>query len=254
MSQVMDRIRLAALRAAKGPLADARERPLFDRVPAGSPFPAEAGPEEWLARFKAELEALTARVYGPFDEEAVAAQVAEIVLAKKSPTPNPQPPTPIKVLSWSEAEIGVPGLARQLREEGIEMVVGGVPNDDGHQKALEEMAGLEVGITGAIAALAETGSLVVASGPGRARIASLLPPVHIAVVGLQRLYPTMHEWLSVGGAELARRTANLVVITGSSRTSDIELQLTLGMHGPKELHVVLYGDKPKAPTIYGEGP
>lgn len=96
---------------------------------------------------------------------------------------------------------------------------------------------------GAVAGLADTGSIVVASGPGRSRLASLLPAIRVAVLPLSRLYPTMQDWLAGGGVELARRTANLVVITGSSRTSDIEMQLTLGMHGPKEIHVVLFRDQ-----------
>ena len=64
--------------------------------------------------------------------------------------------------------------------------------------------------------------------------------MHIAVLPVSRIYPTMQDWIADGGVDLARETANLVVITGSSRTSDIELQLTMGMHGPKELHIVLY--------------
>jgi len=146
------------------------------------------------------------------------------------------------VLSWDEAEIGCPGLGEWLRRAGIEMVPGLVPNDEGHHRALQGLAALGVGLSGAVAGLADTGSIVVASGPGRSRVASLLPPVHVAVLPVSRLYPTLQDWIADGGPELARRTANLVIITGPSRTSDIEMQLTLGMHGPKELHVVLYGD------------
>ena len=65
MSEVMDRIRQAAAKAAAGPLADARERAQFERVAAQSPFPPVAGREEYVERFRAELEALTAKVYGP---------------------------------------------------------------------------------------------------------------------------------------------------------------------------------------------
>lgn len=67
--------------------------------------------------------------------------------------------------------------------------------------------------------------------------------VHVAVLDVGRVVPAMHDWLVSEGAEMARDTANLVVVTGSSRTSDIELQLTLGMHGPKEIHVTLYQGK-----------
>ncbi len=230
MSGVMDRIREAAAKASSGALAGDRERPSFPRVAAQSPFPPDATRETFLARFREELETLAGRVYGPFDAEGVARQVIELVRGAS------------EVLSWDEAEIGCPGLGDALRQVGIEMVQGEVPNDEDHQKALERLAVLGVGLSGVVAALADTGSLVVASGAGRSRVASLLPPVHVAVLRLSRLYPTLQDWLADGGPELARRTSNLVIVTGPSRTSDIEMQLTLGMHGPKELHVVLYGD------------
>jgi hypothetical protein len=263
MSSVLDRIRQAAAKAASGSLADARERPRFERVAAQSPFPPDATPEDYLARFRTELEALTGKVYGPFDAEEVAAQLVPIIEAaagrsaqprrpehtkdggSDSPLPlgegqgegSPQPP--IRVLSWDPAEIGCPGLEERLREAAIDLVQGEVPNDENHQRVLEEYAELTVGLSGALAGLADTGSIVVASGPGRPRIASLLSLVHIAILPVDSLYPTMHDWLTGGGSAVVGREANVSVITGSSRTSDIELQLTLGMHGPKEIHVVL---------------
>jgi L-lactate dehydrogenase complex protein LldG len=232
MSSMMDRIRQAAAEAAAGPLAGDCERPRFERVAAQSPFPPDSGLEDYVRRFRAELEALSSRVYGPLDAEGVAETVARLIGERGSP----------RVLAWSEAEIGCPPLRDRLERASVGMVSGDVPNTADHQAVLEQLAEVEVGLTGAVAGLADTGSIVVASGPGRARIASLLPPVHIAILRLSRMYPTLQDWLAAGGADLVKETANLVVITGGSRTSDIELQLTLGMHGPKELHVVLYRD------------
>ncbi len=257
MSSVMDRIREATAKASSGVLADARRRPSFARVAAQSPFPPEATREDFLARFREELETLAGKLYGPFDAEGVARQVIELVLAadgamgrrgdgaKGFPLPlgeGQREGSLVQLLSWDEAEIGCPGLGDRLRRAGIETVPGEVPNDENHQKTLERLASLGVGLSGVVAGLADTGSLVVASGPGRSRVASLLPPVHLAVLPVSRLYPTMQDWLADGGPDLARRSSNLVIVTGPSRTSDIEMQLTLGMHGPKELHVVLYRD------------
>lgn len=229
---VMDRIRKAAALAAAGPLAGDRERPRFERVAAQSPFQPEATLADYVERFKIELQALASSVYGPFDAAGTAEAVVGIIQQKRA----------FKVLAWDEGEIGCPPLGDALERASIQIVVGDVPNNREHQTVLEQLAQIEVGLTGAKAGLADTGSIIVASGPGRPRNASLLPPVHIAILRVSSLFPTMQDWLAAQGAALAPETANLVVITGGSRTSDIELQLTLGMHGPKELHVVLFDD------------
>ena len=105
---------------------------------------------------------------------------------------------------------------------------------------LQALDPVPVGLTGAFAALADTGSVVVISGPGRGRIASLLPPTHIAVVRAEQLFPSLGHFLAAnaGAADLG---SNMVVITGPSRTGDIEGTLVLGVHGPGDLHVVLIG-------------
>jgi L-lactate dehydrogenase complex protein LldG len=76
------------------------------------------------------------------------------------------------------------------------------------------------------------------SGPSRPRLASLLPPVHVALVSKRALYPTMAAFFSAH-PNIVREGSNLVFITGPSRTADIEQTLTLGVHGPRQVHVVL---------------
>ena len=80
MSDVMARIRQAAAKAAAGPLADALERPHFERVAAQSPFHPDTGREDYVERFKVELETLSAKVYGPYDAREAADQVARLIL------------------------------------------------------------------------------------------------------------------------------------------------------------------------------
>ena len=87
-------------------------------------------------------------------------------------------------------------------------------------------------------ARADTGRLVVQCGVGRARLASLLPPVHIAVLKNKPLFPSMAHFIHAH-PDAAKETSHLVFITGPRRTADIEQSLTLGVHGPKELHVIL---------------
>ncbi|MDQ7030580.1 MAG: lactate utilization protein [Ardenticatenia bacterium] len=98
-------------------------------------------------------------------------------------------------------------------------------------------ASADVGVSGVEAALAETGTVVVRSGPGRSRLATLLPPVHVAFVPFKRLTVDLFTWL---GRRPDPMPANLVFISGPSKTADIEQTLAVGVHGPVRFIVVLY--------------
>ena len=96
----------------------------------------------------------------------------------------------------------------------------------------------QLGITGAEAAFAETGTIVVRSGPGQPRMASLVPLVHIAVLRRERIFPSASHWAADPSAQMSEGS-NVVFITGPSKTADIESIVTLGVHGPKHLHIAL---------------
>jgi L-lactate dehydrogenase complex protein LldF len=98
---------------------------------------------------------------------------------------------------------------------------------------------VRVGVTGALAGIAETGSLLLVSGAGQTLTASLLPEIHVAVLKMSRLVPTLADALR--RPEVRTAPAG-VIITGPSRTADIEMTLTIGVHGPGELHVFLVDD------------
>ena len=100
------------------------------------------------------------------------------------------------------------------------------------------MFDVDVGITTAQAAIAETGTLVLDSSRERHRLISLVPPVHIAIVAASRIYATLADVLALlqDGKELSPA---ITFITGPSRTADIELTLTIGVHGPQELYVII---------------
>jgi len=98
----------------------------------------------------------------------------------------------------------------------------------------------DVGITSADYVLADTGTLVMLSSPEEARMISLLPPSHIAVVQASRILTGLDELFSVL-PHPADVTSSMVMITGPSRTGDIEMTLVRGVHGPGEFTVVVVG-------------
>jgi L-lactate dehydrogenase complex protein LldG len=100
------------------------------------------------------------------------------------------------------------------------------------------LSDVQIGITQADYALADTGTLVVFSEAGEGRTLSLLPPVHIAVLEESRILAGLDE-LMEREPTFPERSSAMIFITGPSRTADIERTLTVGVHGPGELHVVV---------------
>jgi L-lactate dehydrogenase complex protein LldF len=95
---------------------------------------------------------------------------------------------------------------------------------------------VRVGITGALFAIAETGTLVIPSGNGQPLSASLLPEIHIAIIQSSQIVGSLEEALQ---NKEVRNASAVALITGPSRTADIEMTLTIGVHGSKELHVFI---------------
>jgi len=96
----------------------------------------------------------------------------------------------------------------------------------------------DVGVTGATLGVASTGSILIPMGPDAPRVASLLPSVHIALLEAERLVPGFEELFAELPHSAAER-AQTVLITGPSRTGDIELQLVRGVHGPVRVVVLV---------------
>jgi len=94
----------------------------------------------------------------------------------------------------------------------------------------------DLGVTGAQLAIAETGTLVLESETERHRRTSLVPPIHVCVLEAQNIRQTLGDILEILRSRLSR---TITFITGASRTSDIELTLAIGVHGPGKLHVIL---------------
>jgi L-lactate dehydrogenase complex protein LldG len=170
------------------------------------------GAEECLDRFVQELAALGVECHVEGSPEHVRERVGSLVAGKR-------------VLAWDGTRL--PYAVDSVLSEAAR---GGSPRD--------EQASADIGVTGCDGAIAETGSLVLLSGRGRSRAVSLLPAVHLAVVRRQDLYFSMGEFFAREAARIGS-VACCTFVTGPSRTADIELTLTLGVHGPGKVIVVV---------------
>lgn len=202
--EILGRVR-AALRSARIPGASAPPAPTFSLE--------SATPDERLDRFVTELRALSVTVHVEASEAAVRSRVRALIEGRR-------------VRAWSRA--------------ALPYKIGDDLTDDALAGAAERraIAAAEVGLTGVDAAIAETGSLVLVSSADHPRSASLVTPHHVAVVRRGDVVATMGVALAKLRAAIPAASA-LHVISGPSRTADIELQLTLGVHGPGALVVVV---------------
>jgi len=105
-----------------------------------------------------------------------------------------------------------------------------------HRDVAPADLGDDVGVSRALYGLADTGSVVLAASPEEPRARSLLPRVHITELEVERILPGLEELFAALGPELP---SALAIVTGPSRSADIEQSLTIGVHGPGEVHVVL---------------
>ena len=97
----------------------------------------------------------------------------------------------------------------------------------------------KLGITGCFCAVAETGSLVLASSPATPASTHLLPQTHIAIVPASRIVAALEDAYALLRAELGELPRALSTVSGPSRTGDIEQTIVLGAHGPYRVHVVI---------------
>jgi len=105
-----------------------------------------------------------------------------------------------------------------------------------HHEEVPQIEG--AGVSHAEYALADTGSVVLAAAPDEPRAASLLPDVHITLVSENVILAGLEELFAAVGDDLP---SSLAIVTGPSRSADIEQKLTVGVHGPGEVHVVIQG-------------
>jgi len=124
-----------------------------------------------------------------------------------------------------EADLFCPGLT-DLEKSAVA----------GRARLVSDYAKARATVEEVSAAIAETGSIVCASTGGKAVQASLLPEHHVAIVPRHRIFATLDDFFARFAAE---PPTNLTIITGPSRTADIELNLVIGVHGPERLDIIV---------------
>jgi L-lactate dehydrogenase complex protein LldG len=214
------------LRSIRQSLKTARHLPAAPQVGL-APSVDVAGKGELLDRFESELVAVGGVVLRE-EREHVAGRI--VALARERGAD--------RIFAWDEGQLPVPGLYAALGQAGLSFASFDLPRQEPERRrALAEAERLTLGLTGADAALAETGTLALRSGPGRPRLASLSVRTHIALFTPEQLLLSWAAWLAAPDAARrpARDASNLTLISGPSRTGDIEMTLTIGVHGPAEV-------------------
>lgn len=134
---------------------------------------------------------------------------------------------------WDSKYLKELKLKDSLKEKGLKLVTA---------KSKTRLATADIGITEADYAIADTGTLVLLTDKEKPRGVSLVPPIHLAIVRPENIVSNINELFVIlknrfGSTQDIKSC--MTFITGPSRTADIELNLTLGVHGPKELYVVI---------------
>ena len=144
-----------------------------------------------------------------------------------------------------EARIN-PALKRagvDIRDMTLKDEMSDAERDEQRSAHRQEVFQTDVGITGGDYVIAETGTLVVHPKKGVSRLTSLAPPVHIAVMKRGQVLPSLDELFLLEHVDIhsGDRHAAMNLISGPSRTGDIEATIVHGIHGPVETHIVLVG-------------
>ncbi len=238
---MLKRIRMALGRSAEGTPSAHATRPLCEPDLSGVMPPIAFG--ELLGRFEAELQKVSGSTYRVSKPAALEGVLRRILDSSQA--------TGI-VLSRNPllAKLGIGEKLRAWGKSVAEWPQVGATGEGIDRTAFRELAAASfsatVGITGVDFALAETGSLVLSSVTEGSQLASLAPPVHVALYRQSQLVASLEETLE--NLPVSRDQTrpspgrSVVFITGTSRTADIEQILVRGVHGPREVHAILVED------------
>jgi L-lactate dehydrogenase complex protein LldG len=188
-------------------------------APHPTPAPATIAPTERVARFAERLASVGGQVHLAEDERAASRQLAAIATACNA---------------RSIAVSDDPLVRRLVSAAGLDTL-----RFDGWSDR-ERLFEADVGVSGAQAGIAETGTLVLDSQAELHRLVSLVPPIHVAILRAASIVSDLGAALSA--LDHSGDCGAVTLITGPSRTADIELELVIGVHGPRELHAIVLED------------
>lgn len=174
-----------------------------------------------LARFQEEFTAAGGRLHVVADGTAAGEVVLNLVRSRSIG----------RVLVGRGEVLDALSLVEPLRAAGVEVMSTDNTGSGWFQA--------ELGVSAVDYLIAETGSVVLASRPEQPRSLSLLPPLHIAVAQRRQILPDLFDLFTLPAASGVDLPACLSIVSGPSKTGDIELRLVTGVHGPGEVHVVL---------------
>ena len=213
------RIRIfARLKSAAGPAA----------APAAQPEPlpqVEYSHQEKIEKLKTLMEAMRTEVHITTEQDWLGL-LEDIFRQRQIKDLLYGPRTPIGEAlqqKWQNAEDGLPEL---------------VPYDVEIEKIKERVFSVEAGITSTMGGIADTGALILWSSKEEPRLMSLVPPIHFAILRADKIYNSLLEVMQREDWT-ANMPTNAFLISGPSKTADIELVLAFGVHGPKELIVLI---------------
>lgn len=142
-----------------------------------------------------------------------------------------------------DIESAMHGSGISLEVMALDDDVQGAVRESQRDQLRRQVIAADIGITGVDYAIAETGSCVLLPRKGLSRVVSLAPPVHIAVVKSGQVLPSLDELFTLRRQDFLTGDIGsyLNLISGPSRSADIEYQLVTGVHGPGEVHMILLG-------------
>lgn len=203
----------------------------------GAVFSLVAEGEDLAARLQRELEGVGGSVARVKHVAEAAQYVANLAEAKGAEV----------VVRWQSDLLDTLEIDDALQAGGVNVHTASPASEseaaERRQELRDLLAHADMGLSGVDAVIAETGTLMLTAQPGQMRGVSLLPPVHVAVARTDQVVATFADALrnvrQAGGEVQQNLTSCISFVTGPSRTGDIELKLTVGVHGPGELHLVL---------------